>query len=196
MKTTKCPSCGEADMVLEVIPRHETRLGGIPLVVPDASIARCPTCGETLVSATEMERWRDVQRQQLQEAGQVPSSGEVARIRGAFGFSVSDFAVVTGVTRQTVHAWERARGAGMPFGPASLLVGLLGRELARRVTGVCSALVEAATDRGQEVKCAQQGLEEAVPRAAPTQKRSPPGPALRARAPGAPSFCVITGNAA
>lgn len=188
MITMKCPSCGKEEMRLQVVADYETRLGGVPVVVPDARIGTCANCGETLVCADELERWRDLQRQQLQDAGQVPSAREVSRTRESLGLSVSDFAVLMGVSRQTIHAWERQDGRGMQFGPASLLVDLLREQLSGELTGICRALVAAALSRGQEVRSADNNPRCEAPPASATQGRFGSGLRLRARRSGAPSF--------
>ena len=155
MKTARCPVCGKGEVAEEVIPRYDTRLGGVPVLVDNARIGRCSACGETYISAKEIERWRAIQRLQLQEAKHVPSAGEVTRIRESLGLTVSDFATLVGVSRQSVHAWER-QGGGMAFGPASNLISLLRAEVEGKLSGVCLALVEAAKSRGQEVRSAEK----------------------------------------
>jgi len=115
----KCPCCGAGDMIVEVLADHVTKLGGIPVRVKDAQIARCNHCGETSVSAGELARWEQLQKAQMQDKLQVPSPREVKSVRESFGLTVSDFAALLGVTRQTVYAWERADTGGMQLGPLS-----------------------------------------------------------------------------
>lgn len=57
-----CPTCGKGRMALEIIPSYSTRLGGIALIVEDARVSKCSSCGETSVSATELKRWRVLQQ--------------------------------------------------------------------------------------------------------------------------------------
>jgi len=58
----QCPCCGIGEMVVEIVPDHHTKLGGVPVRIKDARIAKCNHCGETSVSAKEVERWLEVQR--------------------------------------------------------------------------------------------------------------------------------------
>ena len=151
----KCPYCGIGRMVVEVVHEHRTKLGGVPVRIKDARIAKCNHCGETSVSAKELERWQRLQQEQLRESRQVPSPAEVKRTREGLGFSVADFAALLGVTRQTVYAWERLDTGGMQLGPAALVVKLLAEESAGRMTGAAGYLVSAAQARGHELKAAQ-----------------------------------------
>ncbi|MHC4698803.1 MAG: type II TA system antitoxin MqsA family protein [Planctomycetota bacterium] len=155
MTAFKCPTCGIGEMVVEVVADHRTKLGGVPVQIKDARIAKCNHCDETSVSAKELERWERLQQEQLQQRRQVPSPAEVRRIRESLGFSVADLAALVGVTRQTVYAWERVDTGGMQLGPAALVVKLLGEERAGRIPGVTGYLVSAAQDRGHELEVAQ-----------------------------------------
>ena len=152
MTNFKCPCCGIGEMIVEVVRDHHTKIGGVPVQIKDARIAKCSECDETSVSAKELERWERVQLEQLQEGRQVPSPPEVRGIREALGFSVADFAALLGVTRQTVYAWERVDTGGMQLGPAALVVKLLAEESAGRIPGVIAYLVSAAQDRGHDLE--------------------------------------------
>lgn len=187
MTAFKCPCCGTGEMVVEVVADHRTKLGGVPVRVKDARIAKCNHCGETSVSAKELERWERLQQEQLQQGRQVPSPADVRRIREWVGFSVADFAALLGVTRQTVYAWEREDTGGMQLGPGALVVKLLAEENAGRISGVTAHLVAAARERGHELEAgpATEQLDHLQTQVAQTNVRSP---GLRDRAPGGPSF--------
>ncbi len=60
MAKTQCPTCGKVELEQTVIPRRETRLDGIDFVVTDAQMYVCGACGESIVSADELKRWRRV----------------------------------------------------------------------------------------------------------------------------------------
>jgi DNA-binding transcriptional regulator YiaG len=138
-------------MTPEVISEFSTRVGGVPVVIPEAHISKCTNCGETSVGAKELKRWELIQKEQLRDAGQIPSAGEVTRIREAIGLSVSDFAKLLGVTRQTIHAWEREGCAALQLGPGALLLEVLAGERAGKTRGVLEFLARKAAQRGQEV---------------------------------------------
>src|SRR5262249_41372856 len=93
-----------------------------------------------------------LQQEQLQAAGEIPTPEEVRRIRTALGLSVSDFAKVLAVTRQTIHAWERTGLNALQLSPAALLLGLLAEEIAGRGNGVFRFLLRKAAARGQEIQ--------------------------------------------
>ncbi len=153
-----CPYCGEGKMVLETAPDHVTQLGGVPVEVEDAQVSRCTQCGQTTVSAREIKRWRRLQQEQLQARGQIPTPEEVKRTRELLGLSVSDFASLLAVTRQTVHAWERPDAGGMQLGPAALLVSLLVGEVDGKSGSVYAQLLRTAIDRGQMRRATVSGL--------------------------------------
>lgn len=44
-------------MVVEIVADHSTKLGGVPVHIKDAQIAKCNHCGGTSVHAKELERW-------------------------------------------------------------------------------------------------------------------------------------------
>ncbi len=182
-------------MVVEVVADHRTKLGGVPVRVKDARIAKCNHCGETSVSAKELERWERLQQEQLQQGRQIPSPAEVRRIREWVGFSVADFAALLGVTRQTVYAWEREDTGGMQLGPAALMVKLLAEENAGRISGVTAHLVAAAQDRGHELEAGPtaQEVDHLQTEGAQTNVKSR---GLRYRAEGGPSFAGSTKKAA
>lgn len=64
MPPFRCPTCGVGQMTLETIPDHHTKLGGRPVYVKNARIAKCNHCGEISVGALELERWEWLQKEQ------------------------------------------------------------------------------------------------------------------------------------
>ena len=174
-----CSACGKGNMELKTIPEHATALGGVPFVARDAQVYECSHCGAWTATGKELKRWRAQQQIELQAKGAVPSGADVRRVREAFGLSVSDFASLLAVTRQTVHAWERADGRGMQLGPAALLVKALESELAQQATTLYEVLTAAALSRGVSVSSSQppgvgSATESLRARASPTSPRSRP----------------------
>lgn len=147
-----CPTCGKGRMILETISSYSTKLGGIQVVVDDAKVSKCSVCGEISVSARELKRWRALQRNQLTEGAHVPRATDVRLIREKIGLSISSFASLLGVTRQTVHAWERPEGTKLPLGPAALLLKLIDKELREGISGCLDSLQNLASGRGQAVE--------------------------------------------
>ena len=147
MAEFRCPQCAQGTMRTDTVLRHSTRLNGVPICVENASIERCDVCGETSVTATELKRWEAIRDDQLRSAGQTPSQREVRMIRESLRMSVSDFASLLGVTRQTVAGWEHPDTGGIKLGPAALLVQILGAEKAGRISTVRDYLLKAAQSR-------------------------------------------------
>lgn len=191
----KCPYCGAGEMVLECSPDHVSHIGGVPVTVPDAQVSKCTSCGRTTVSAKELKRWRRIQQAQLQTAGHVPSPEEVRRIRESFGLSVSEFACLLAVTRQTVHAWERRGAEGMQLGPAAILLRLLAKEVAGKATDVYAHLLSEAAERGQAAEAAGERTRAGDFLTAQAQKLEH-ARTLRARPGGCPAFLQRTKEAA
>ncbi len=149
MANITCPNCSKAKMESIVVPDLEKKFEGVTIRVKDARISRCPNCKKESYSARELQRWKEIKRSLIESAGQIPSPEDVKRIRTALGLSVSDFAILLGVTRQTVHAWEKPGTPPMSFGPSALLILLLDAEAKRGVSDVFSQLVAYAHGRGQ-----------------------------------------------
>ena len=195
MTAFKCPCCGIGKMVVKVVPDHRTKLGGVPVRIKDARIAKCNHCDETSVSAKELQRWQSLQQTQLQQDRQVPSPAEVRQIREALGFSVADFAALVGVTRQTVYAWERVDTGGMQLGPAAFVVMLLAEANAGRIPGVTAYLVSLAQDRGHELDL-EPTNEKLEHLRAQAPRRDAQSAGLRRLPPGRPTFGRVEKDAA
>src|SRR5689334_21516133 len=125
MQTMKCPACGRESMSREIVPNYQAKVGGLVVQVPQAELLKCSSCGEVVVGAEEMKRWQRIQQDRLRAEGHIPLPREVKEVREFFGLSVADFALLLGLTRQTIHAWEREAVGALQLGPAALLLGLL-----------------------------------------------------------------------
>jgi len=166
------------------VSRYRTVLGGIAFEVPNARFRECPKCGEIAVSGPEIKRWRSALRDHLERIDAIPSSDDIRQLRDEIGCSAADFAAVLGVTRQTVHAWERADQRSLQLGPASLLLSLMLQDIASGRRAIWSRLVGLARERGQQLR--DLPTEDATPPSGTGSDR--PSAALRQRAAGAPSF--------
>ena len=175
MARIKCPACGKAVLQPIVEPKLEKLFEGVKIVVNDARLSRCPACGEETYSARELQRWRGIKERFLASRGQTPTGADIEQVRERHGLSVANFASLLGVTRQTVHAWERASDAGMKFGPAALLILLLTAEVNGNVRNVFARLLSFAKRRGQLESLPEQSPQEAPPPPLPcclSQRRS------------------------
>ena len=177
MSDFKCPECGEGTMTPKVLPTHSTRLGGVPLLVRNAKLSQCGHCGKQSVSAKELKRWRELLRVQAVDLGQIPSPDDVRTLRQEIKLSVSDFSDLLGVTRQTVHAWERSNSRGIQLSPAALLIKTLIEEIQGGVRGCLSVLLNAAEQRGQRINadCPEASRNVRVPDAGSVAPARPAG---------------------
>ena len=182
MSTSRCSSCGKPDVHAECVPEYATRVRGVPVTIKNAMIERCAGCGAVTVSARELERWEGEQRRALQDGSLIPRPADLKQLRSSLGLSASDFAVLFGVSRQTVHAWERVESGGMQYGPAAILLQLLIVEQQRSLEGLFTELVRAAQARGQEVNAGRHGGSGECPGSG----TRPPSGALRHIPAGAP----------
>lgn len=192
MPSFNCPYCGCGTMVLQTIARHETRVAGIPTVVPDAELFRCSSCQRTTVSSKELRRWRAIQRAELRGTQSVPTPAQVRALREDLCLSVADFAALLGVTRQAAHAWERDDSSGMSLGPTALLIQCLREERGGGLRSILEFLLTAAVARGRALMLGDAPVERTVSH---DRKTSAHKSAIRARPPGAPTF-VRAGEAA
>ncbi len=139
----KCHSCLSGMMILGTSDNYITNIGGVRIKISNAEISRCNKCSATSVSAKELKRWEQVQHDALLKMGQLPSANEIKEFRNSLGYSVADFALMFGVPRQTVHAWEKGL---LKHGSASILINLI-----RQNTNLVPTLIAMARIRAQEI---------------------------------------------
>ena len=183
----KCPTGGKAALETIVEPTRERLFEGVSIVIEDARISRCPECGEETYSAGELKRWRSIKEELLVSRGQLPRGTDVQQVRIRHKLSVANLASLLGVTRQTVHGWERTEDAPMRFGPASILILLLIQELNGTIGRVFGTLLSFAKKRGQLTSFDEPSSQ--------TDVESSTAPCLTPpRSPGAPTFAPLAGN--
>jgi len=143
---TKCFNCGEDAMHRERLTNHSVRINKIDFVVPSAQVRRCKKCKEVAVSAPEIKRWRQLMQDDLADRGCTPNGGDVVKLRERMHISSNLFSALLGITRQTLHSWERDKAKAVPIGPASLLIDALGSEIGE---DLISMLAKRGVSRGQ-----------------------------------------------
>lgn len=153
MPNITCPTCGDAKMETKEIRQFETEFEGITIHVPNARVSECPSCGEKLYSAKELNRWKEIKQATLAKSGALPNGNDVKEVREHLGLTASQFADLVAVTRQTVHSWERESDQPMKLGPAALIVKLLKQAQCGQAVNVAADLVELATMRGKSISC-------------------------------------------
>jgi DNA-binding transcriptional regulator YiaG len=174
MKQVTCPECHNGVIEQIVIPQHRTQLGGADLIVKDAVVARCNSCGFTAVAATELKRWEEQRRSAIQERGFLPTPERIEKVLAHFGLTRADLAHLLGVTRQTIHGWMKDP-ALIPEGPGPMVIQLLEAEAEGRVRGVYEKLVADARSRGytlsQGAKSKSRGVNPDLRRVVPTDAK-------------------------
>ena len=165
----------------ETIADYAACLAGITFNVKDARISTCKSCGEIVITAEELKRWEGLQQADLERRAEIPAPDVVRSTREAFGLSIADFATLLGVTRQTVHSWERKKSKGMTLGPAAILVKSLHAEAVGQLQGLFAYLIARVGARGQRIRAARdsRGLHGGTLR---------PSAALRSCPGGCPNF--------
>lgn len=177
-----CPECGNGQMESTVIASYATSVKGSPCVIPDANVLQCSECGKISVATKEVRRWEQLCEAGLAAGGVIPSPAEVKLLRESLQVSVSEFAALLGVTRQTVHGWERGSQGVKKFGPAAILLQLLVAELAKKADGVWMEINLLAQSRGIDTPA----MPDLHTEESPKEKQSP----LRKRNTGGPSFSI------
>lgn len=151
MNRILCPECGNAQLDAITVPNKQVRFEGVTLQVPNAEVLRCPACGDESYSAAELRRWQHLKQERLAQRPQIPSATDVSNLRERLGLSVSDFASLLDVTRQTVYTWENDCKTPSKLGPASLIIKLLATS-DECDSDVFRQLVRFAHERGQLAK--------------------------------------------
>jgi putative zinc finger/helix-turn-helix YgiT family protein len=116
----QCPECGHERQTIQ--GEQYACLNGFSFLVQEAEWYYCTNCNLKTATAKEVRRWEEIGKQQLKQLHAIPTKEDVKRLRKEMGLTAQNFARIFGVTRQTVHAWERN---GVELSPAALLIKLL-----------------------------------------------------------------------
>jgi putative zinc finger/helix-turn-helix YgiT family protein len=149
MAKVTCPACGKAKMESKLIPHLKTEFEGVSIEVKDAHLSECPACGERTYSGNELARWKKIKQTALADRNLLPAGADVKRLREAREMSVAQLASLLGVTRQTVHSWERAEDEYVKSGPAAILLVMLLEEIAVNADDVFRTIVRVAERCGK-----------------------------------------------
>lgn len=106
----KCLSCGGAMVAHK--ERYNYRESGLDYVtIEDATVYRCPNCGDTML---DMGHFEDLHRAIAEKLAQpeYPLRGpEIRFIREYLGLSGKEFAVLLGVRAEMVSKWENDKAS-------------------------------------------------------------------------------------
>ncbi len=163
MIENKCASCGKGDIEFQTVNDFETKVRGVPFVVPEATVGICNSCGARFFSPKEITRW-----QLLFEAGQLDtrsllSAEEIENIRQGLGLPINLFARLLRTTRQSVYNWERKDRKSPQLGLVDLLLRLVRESAANGPVDVLHFLSEQSgvelttTNRSQQYNSLRRG---------------------------------------
>jgi putative zinc finger/helix-turn-helix YgiT family protein len=102
----KCVSCGESGMKIR---REDYSMDvGLdrPVVVVNAEVYRCGSCGEEEVAIPDLENFNRTLAQTVAQKSERLTAKEIRFLRTYLGYSGVDFAKEIGVTSVSVSRWE------------------------------------------------------------------------------------------
>jgi len=148
----RCERCGRGTVRPCTRRDIEVLFDHIPFVVPEGIVGVCDACGDEYWSGAEHERWESLFQASRRDDGITLSPADTRALRERLGLSVTDFAVLIGATRQSVHHWEREGRESEPGRMADLMMRLV-REAATRGKDfdVLEFLVKRAEAEGRKV---------------------------------------------
>lgn len=107
MTNNRCANCGTQRIEFRNVKDFETKVRGVPFVVPEATIGTCISCGAKFFTPQEIRRWQELFDTEQQRTGRLLTSEDIQCIRHALGLPINSFALLIGTTRQSVYNWER-----------------------------------------------------------------------------------------
>lgn len=111
----KCPECRKAQMETRRENYRYTESGLPNVVIQDAEIMQCPSCGSRGVAIQSMEGLHRVLAIAVINQPDPLGPHEIRYLRKWLGWSGQDFAKHMGVTPETVSRWESV-DSGKPMG--------------------------------------------------------------------------------
>ncbi len=120
-----CTECGKGTVRATPRRRIDVVFEHIPFVVPEGVVGVCDHCRAEYRAAREYKRWRRLFEASRREQGVTLSPDDARALRERLGLSVTDFAVLIGTTRQSIHHWEREERESEPNRMADLMMRLV-----------------------------------------------------------------------
>ena len=156
-----CPTCGQGTIQPKVIKNHKTRIFGAPFVVPEAYVGICdnPECDERITAGEEIERWRTLFNQHLEEQHLVLMPEELTALRRHLGLTKKDFAHLTGFSLRSVVNWEKPDRKVPPSPAANRLFKVLSTSLEEGPIDVIDLLLEEAKKAGHTIELQRAGVD-------------------------------------
>ena len=118
------PECGEGRVCATRCTNYRIKVKGYPFVVDEAWIGVCDKCETRIYSPVETRRWNALFSQSLADKGAYLSPETIRTLPAQLGLSATDFALLIGSTRQSLHNWTRSQRESEPGRSADLLIRL------------------------------------------------------------------------
>ena len=150
----KCQECGRGTVRSTNFAEYSTKIQGYPLLIRNATIGICDSCGAKHFDAQETLRWKKVA-----DAAQhklVLSPLDIKELQQLVQLSMQQFAVLIGSTRQSLHAWQKQDRTIAQSRMADLMMRLLRESYHHGKIDVLEFLIEQAKLIGLEVKVRKQ----------------------------------------
>jgi DNA-binding transcriptional regulator YiaG len=120
-----CPECGGGTVRATRFSNYRTKFKGYSFVVDEAWIGVCENCDARIYSPKETQRWNALFSQSLIDNEAYLSPSAIRALPAELGLSTTDFALLIGSTRQSLHNWTRPEHESQPGRSADLLMRLV-----------------------------------------------------------------------
>ena len=157
-----CPECEQGTVRATRFQNYHTKFKGYPFTVAEAWIGVCDTCGARIFSPKETQRWNELFVQSLQAQQATLSAEEVAALPKQLGLSITDFALLIGATRQSMHNWTRTPRKADPTRTADLMLRLVSASARSGSVDVIAFLLDEAKKWGLELEVQRMVVDEAA----------------------------------
>jgi putative zinc finger/helix-turn-helix YgiT family protein len=147
----RCQECHEGRVEATTVRDYPVAFEHVPFVVDEAVIGICSECGEEYIDGKEYRRWRSLFERAQEEAGDVLSAQEIRGLRKHLGMTMTDFAALLGVTRQSLSYWEDSGRESPQSRVIDTLLRLVRESLHEPRTDVLSFLHAHATSLGMDI---------------------------------------------
>lgn len=170
-----CPECGVGKVRSVQRANIQTHFEHLPFTVPVGTLEVCDHCGDESYTGAELERWRLLFEANLEATGETLSPAAVRAVRALTGLNMTDFAVLIGTTRQSLHNWERDSREVPQGRMADLMLRLVLEAVQTGSVPVLEFLRERAVQQGASIPMpvsAASPHRPAAPAAAPKRRRA------------------------
>ena len=147
-----CPDCGAGRVSATRFSNYRTKMKGYPFVIEEAWIGICDSCDARIYSPKETKRWNELFAHSLVDNKTYLSPDSIRALPEQLGLSATDFALLIGSTRQSLHNWTRAERESQPGRSADLLMRLVQASYERGEVDVIDFLLAEAAKIGADLQ--------------------------------------------